>query len=499
MVRKMMVAQTSRANVVAATAVVFIAAILVGFGGVSMSQAADGYPTLDDWIARDALPFSLEPSAESAKAFDETIDQIIASLGDQVQLLGFGESLHGGEQLLIIRNRLFQRLVTHHGYSAISIESSFRRAWLVNDYVAGRGPAKSYDDLLGGRGFSQGVGEVDANRELVEWMRQYSADAAHPVKLSFYAFDIPSGTTSVAGPGDVLPIPLDYLSSIDAAAGKRRRDEIDGLLAQIKTWEDPLAWVDPTKSPGLSPPAAALRIAIEDLITELRTRGPELIAKQGEEHYLDALHAAIVARQVANFHAALARRTGEPLDGPRGIRDALMADNLVYAVRRERGRGKVFAFAHNGHLQRGKSVWPCCGQSYGPGQEVFTWWPAGSQLRQRLGRGYAVIGSGVGESDDNGLGRPEVGSLEARLTARGGAALFIPTHEAQGLPGREIEALTLRSGSMKNLTYTSLIPQSFTDFDYLCVIDSTRYSRGAPPLYDWNAPAASPGTKGSVK
>lgn len=460
-----------------------------------MSRAAETYATLDDWMAREALPFSLDASAASAAAFDEAVDKIVAALGEQVQLLGFGEALHGGDHLLTVRNRLFQRLVTRHGYSAIAIESSYRRAWVVNEYVAGRGPAKSYDDLLGGRGFSHGVGEVEANRELTEWMRQYNADAAHRVKLSFYAFDLPSGTTGSEGPGGVLQLPLDYLSSLDEAAGKKHCDRIEALLAQVDDWENPLAWSDPTKSPGLSAPAAALRIAIEDLITELRTRRPELVAKEGNERYLDALQGALVARQVANFHAALARETGEPLAGPRGIRDALMADNLVYAVERERNRGKVLAFAHNGHLQRGKSVWPCCGQSYGPNQETFTWWPAGSQLQQRLGRAYAVIGSGVGESAANGIGRPEAGSLEARLTARGGAGLFIPTHQAQGLPAGEIEGLTLRSGSPKNMTYTSLIPQSFTDFDYLCVIDSTPYSRGAPPLYDWNAPAEAPAKK----
>jgi erythromycin esterase len=471
----------------------------VASAGANQSHAAEPQATLDAWITRDALPFSLETSPDTAAAFDETVDQIVAALGDQVRLLGFGEAIHGGERLLTVRNRLFQRLVSRHGYTAIALETSFSRAWRINEYVAGRGLAKTYDDVLGAPGFSQGVGEVEANRELVEWMRRYNADAAHEVKLSFYGFDIPTGRTGIEGPGGVLPLPLDYLSTIDAAggdpgagdpsAGNARRQKIAALLAQIQDWENPLAWADSTKSPGRSAPAAALRLEIEDLITELRTRRPELEAKRGSEPYLDALQGALVARQVANFHAALARQTGEPPAGPRGIRDALMADNLLFTVKREAERGKVLAFAHNGHLQRGKSVWPCCGQSYGPGQQVFTWWPAGSQLRHELGRGYAVIGSAVGESEPNGIGRPEAGSLEARLTARAGQGLFIPTHEGRGLPTQEIAALPPRSGSQKNLTYTTLVPQSFTDFDFFCVIDSTPYTRGAPPLIDWNAPA----------
>ena len=56
-----------------------------------------------------------------------------------MELLGFGEALHGGKDILILRNRLLQRLVEAHGYSAIAIESSFPRARVVNEYVSGRG------------------------------------------------------------------------------------------------------------------------------------------------------------------------------------------------------------------------------------------------------------------------------------------------------------------------------------------------------------------------
>jgi erythromycin esterase len=125
--------------------------------------------TLDDWIAREAIPFSLD----SPGAFSTAVDKVTASLGDSVELLGLGEALHGGEDILILRNRLFQHLVEAHGYSAIAIESSFPRAHLVNEYLAGRGPA-SYEAVQDA-GFSHGFGRLNANRELVEWMRQYNA------------------------------------------------------------------------------------------------------------------------------------------------------------------------------------------------------------------------------------------------------------------------------------------------------------------------------------
>jgi erythromycin esterase len=233
--------------------------------------------------------------------------------------------------------------------------------------------------------------------------------------------------------------------------------------------------IDPAKSVGLSPAATALRIETEDLISELRIRRPELAAKSDESCYLEAVQYASVARQLLNYHAALARKSGERLVRLLGIRDALMADNLAYMVSRERGRGKLLAFAHNSHLQRGKSQWQL-------GSDVHTWWPAGSHLNEMFGPCYAVIGSALGVSDANGIGQPEAGTLEARLTAVPGPVRFIPTYKSQGLPIPAIAALSTRSGSMKNPTYFALTPQSFTDFDWLAVLDSTAYNRGGPPL-----------------
>jgi erythromycin esterase-like protein len=179
-----------------------------------MTHPTPIHTTFDDWIAHEALPFSVE----QPKTFHAAVDKTITSLGDSVELLGFGEALHSGEDILILRNRLFERLVAKHGYSAIAIESSFPRAQVVNEYVAGRGPA-SYEAVQE-TGFGQGFGRLEANRELVEWMRRYNADPSHRVKLRFYGFDIPTGTiTGPASPNQVLAFVLDYLASLDSASG----------------------------------------------------------------------------------------------------------------------------------------------------------------------------------------------------------------------------------------------------------------------------------------
>lgn len=84
-----------------------------------MSLPTLAHASLDDWIAHEATAFSID----SPDTFNAAVDKMIESLGDSVELLGFGEALHGGEDILILRNRLFQRLVEAHGYSAIANES----------------------------------------------------------------------------------------------------------------------------------------------------------------------------------------------------------------------------------------------------------------------------------------------------------------------------------------------------------------------------------------
>jgi len=427
------------------------------------------YTSLDDWILHEATPFSVD----SSETFNAAVDKVMASLGGSVELLGFGEALHGGEEILILRNRLFQRLVEAHGYSAIAIESSFPRTRVVNEYVAGRGPA-SYEAVQDS-GFSHGFGRLAASRELVEWMRGYNVDPSHGVKLQFYGFDSPTEMTSTDSPSQVLHFVLDYLDSIDSASGQEHRQRIDSFLGQDSDWENPAAMMDPTKSVGLSTEATALRIETEELISELRVRRPELVAKSDESRYLEAVQYASVARQLLNYHAELARTSSKRTARLLGMRDAMMADNLVYMVSRERGRGKVLAFAHNSHLKRAMAQWQL-------GTDLLIWWPAGAHLSEMFGSRYAVIGSAVCVSDENGIGKPESGTLEARLTVVPGPARFIPTYKGQGLPTEETAALPTRSCSMKNSTYFALTSQSFTDFDWLAVLDATTYSRGGPPL-----------------
>ena len=414
-----------------------------------------------DDLARNALPVSLD----NDEFFGAAVDALVTSLGPKVEVLGFGEALHGGEEILLLRNRLIRRLAGAHGFTAVALESDLVRGRLVDAYVAG-GPG-AYEDVAES-GFSHGFGRVEANRELVEWMRSWNAGKPLAGRLRFYGFDVPFGAVGYGSPRGALRAAAEGFSSVAGPAGRGHWARIEPLLGEDAAWEDPAVFTDPEKGVGLTPMAAALRAAVEDLIADLQRRRPGW--GEDREVYAEALRMALAARGVLASHAGQAQGAGhaELL----GIRDLAMADALELIAERERGRGKVLAFAHNGHLQRGRLSMPGLG----------AWWPAGSHLAGRMGSRYAAIGTGVVASEANGIAPAEEGTLEAALGATPGPGRWVPTRRGEGWSAEELTALPARSRSAKNPSFVPLSAQSLSDFDWLAVVDSTGYSRGARPL-----------------
>lgn len=113
-------------------------------------------------------------------------------------------------------------------------------------------------------------------------------------------------------------------------------------------------------------------------------------------------------------------------ENPAAMMEPAKSIGLAYVVSQERSQGKALTFAHNSHLKRGRAEWQL-------GNDLLTWWPAGAHLFETFGQSYAVIGTGVGIYDANGICRPEAGTLEARLTALPGQRGSFPLTKARGL------------------------------------------------------------------
>src|SRR4051812_33896538 len=102
------------------------------------------------------------------------------------------------------------------------------------------------------RGFTHGFGKLEANRELVKWMRQYNADESQATKVSFDGFDIPAGPVAYASPRQVLKFVTDFLCAIDNGSGQKHRERIESLIGNDDDWESIAGFTDPTKWIGLT-------------------------------------------------------------------------------------------------------------------------------------------------------------------------------------------------------------------------------------------------------
>jgi erythromycin esterase len=465
-----------RRSLLATTAGLGAAALIPSSASASSAKSASPhFASVDDWIAREAISFS------SDKQFDAAVDRLMAKLGDQISVLGFGEPLHSGDEFLVIRNRLFQRLVKAHGFRAITIETNDMRARLVDDYIAGRTSA-TYEAIKP-NGFTNGIGDWVGNHDLVEWMRAYNADPAHAVKLNLYG-TLASDQETTASPRTAIEFALAYLQSIDAPDAARHRAIFEPLLGANSEWEDSAAQMakeimakviagdkaavaDTTNGLGVSPRAEALRLALENLTFEFKVRRAEFVSKTGGDAFGVAQRHLIVARNLLAMHAGMARH--ESLDNLVTMRDAMAGEHLAYVADREQPRGRVLVFMHSIHLRRTKSKLPW-----------YEFWPTGAHLDHLLGPRFAVIAGAVGTSEPNFIGAPEAGSLEARLLARK-SDCFLPTWRGRGLPEGALAALPVRTGSRPYIPYTPLTAQSVADYDAIAFLSSVSYTRGAPP------------------
>lgn len=331
------------------------------------------------------------------------------------RLLALGEPTHGEDNLLEIRNDLFRQLVEQEGYRSIALESDCMRGLLVDDYVTsgstGAPDSPDTPDSLGAvmeHGFSHGFGASAANRELVRWMRDFNAGRPAADQLRFVGFDGPLEITGADCPRQALTALHDYLAAhtgaglLPCTAGR-----LDGLLGADDQWTHPEVMTDPSRSVGQTAEARELRLLADDLVDLLDARTPHLIAATSRDAWHRARLYGRTATGLLHYHHWLAGTAPGRMTRLLGLRDRMMADNLLAAAE----RGPTLIHAHNAHLQRDMStmrMWD---------HPLLEWWSAGALVSARLGAEYGFLATGLGTIRHRGVGAPPEDTLEGQLYA----------------------------------------------------------------------------------
>lgn len=296
------------------------------------------------WTRAQAVPVRLDPRQPLATSAD--LQRIDAAIGS-ARIVAVGEPAHGAHEPLAFRNRLFRHLVEQRGFTAITIESGFSESRRLDDYVLGRNGGHIDAAAVSQAGFSWGFGGYAENIELLQWMRRYNQDPAHPRKLRIYGIDL-SG-------GDRGEFPHARIALDDAIAYLRQAAPVHArsLLAELEAARDGFDFAAYRAASG--PQRSHLHATIDRLLAWIERERVPLAAATSEDAQAWAQRNASVARQLLqSFRAWPADASGAApsagLEHVVSARDAAMADNVLWALQREGEHGRVLLFAHNAHV-----------------------------------------------------------------------------------------------------------------------------------------------------
>lgn len=375
------------------------------------------------------------------------------------RLLALGEPTHGEDMLLDLRNALFRQLVEQEGYRTIAIESDCLKGLVVDDYVtSGTG---SLDEVMQ-TGFSHEFGESAANRALVRWMRAHNEDRPASEHLRFAGVDGPLEITGAASPRQALTALHDYLSAgvgtdlLPCTAGT-----LDRLLGADARWTEPAAMTDPSRSAGRSAEARELRLLADDLVALLDTQAPQLIGTTSREAWDRARLYGRTATGLLRYHHWMADTSAGRMARLVGLRDQMMADNLLAVAE----RGPALVHAHNSHLQRDRSTMRMGGLP-------LEWWSAGAIASTRLDGTYAFLATALGTIRHRGVDTPPPDTVEGLLYALPEDHCLV---DARGL-ARALGDTGPAARVSPSYRYAPLDP------DHLAQVDGIVFVKDLPPL-----------------
>jgi erythromycin esterase len=329
------------------------------------AQTGPGPDAFITWAKANARPIA------TAAPVPDTKDLAgLRTVVGKARVVGVGESIHGIREFLGLRQRIAQFLIEEMAFTAVALESGLPDSRVVYDYVLG-GPVPP---RLWEEGITWSMGTFAGTRELIEWMRSYNLNPAHPRKIRFYGMDVVGGNGSWSPALDQV---LRYLDKVEPEYSTIARPRLTPLVEKFAR---------PSFTESMDAYAAmplADRLALAAYITELADRLGSLrlqyLEKSSREEYD---WASRIAENLGNGNAMLTNY--EARNGVNPVwnaRDLAMAQNVRWIREREGPQGGVVVLAHNAHVQRAKSV------AVAPNQAVL-----GMFLVSLIGDDYRNVG-----------------------------------------------------------------------------------------------------------
>src|SRR5260221_12593368 len=173
------------------------------------------------WVATNAIPLD---TVEPGHGFRD-LEPLKGLIGD-ARIVALGESTHGTREFFQLKHRVFEFLVREMGFTVLGMETTMPEAFDLNQYVlTGNGdPVKALSNT------HYWVYDTEEVLDLIQWMRDYNADRAHPRKVRFYGFDMQFAARAAK-------VTLSYLRKVDP-------QEASAVERTLNLFSNPLARED---------------------------------------------------------------------------------------------------------------------------------------------------------------------------------------------------------------------------------------------------------------
>jgi erythromycin esterase len=300
---------------------------------------------LEAWPAGNAATDSSQVVPWPSGSIDKDVGTALEKALGPAEVVGVGEPSHGAHEAFLLRLELTKYLVEERGFTVLALEAGEAEARAVDTFIhGGDGDAKAVTEQLGGW-----IYRTEEMKAVVEWLRAWNDRAPAARRVRVVGVDI----QSVSG----------VVASLETDAATSRLEGVSAALASLKSalsvrswWKD--AQARKAVDAGVAATRAALKKEARGLTGDV-ARDLSLRLRRIEQH-------------VAFMKSLVDSPT---LRGADDTRDRFMAENVVEAAGKGKGRKKVILWAHNAHV----GLWS-------PYRV-----PAGKGIRASLGKRYVPI------------------------------------------------------------------------------------------------------------
>lgn len=265
-----------------------------------------------DWLRAEAI----ELKTDDPNASYEDLEALREIVGD-ARIVLLGEQTHGTHEFFTMRHRVIRFLVEELGFNALAVEAPWGPGNAVNDYIHGVD--------LDGRAVMEGMqywtfATYEA-LDMIEWMRDFNAEAYEADQIDFYGMDMQIPKASMANV-------VAKLNSVSAEASAKAEAayacfyDYQSFAGLEKKEQDVCA--DQTRS-------------IYEMVESREVEIASIFSKAEYEHLLQETRVVVQGLELST-------------DSTNAARDRGMAENVAWVLEQSGPDGKVIAWAHNAHI-----------------------------------------------------------------------------------------------------------------------------------------------------